>query len=241
MDAQIQLGERTLSYRLRRSARRRTIAIEIDPREGLLVHSPARVDVDGLRRFLLQKADWILATTAKLDQARARAPVVSWESGSRVPLRGGEVTLRVQPGAARPAVSLDAEGMLVCTPHEDGLVPAGERVRALVVGWLREHAAEVVAARVQAYLPRLAVQPRTVRVREQKRRWGSCSAGGALNFNWRLILAPAEVLDYVVVHELCHLKELNHSPRFWAEVAGILPAYREPRAWLRNNSLLLDI
>lgn len=127
------------------------------------------------------------------------------------------------------------------TPPEDGLIPAGERVRALVVGWLRTHAADVVAARVQAYLPRLQVQPRTVRVREQKRRWGSCSAGGALNFNWRLILAPAEVLDYVVVHELCHLKELNHSPRFWAQVAGILPEYREPRAWLRNNSLLLDI
>ncbi len=241
MEAQIRIGDRTLSYQLRRSARRRTIAIEIHPRDGLVVHSTARVNLEGLHEFLLQKADWILATTERQAQAQARAPVVSWENGSRVPLRGEAVALRVEPGAARPAVSLEAEGILVRTPPEDGLFPAGERVRTLVVGWLRQHAAEVVAARVQAYLPRLEVQPRTVRVREQKRRWGSCSAGGALNFNWRLILAPAEVLDYVVVHELCHLKELNHSPRFWAQVAGILPAYREPRAWLRNNSLLLDI
>jgi predicted metal-dependent hydrolase len=241
MESQIQIGDRTLSYQLRRSPRRRTIAIALDPHEGLVVYSPTRLSGAGLREFLLEKAEWILSNTEKLADARARAPAVSWESGGRVPLRGGDLALRVEPGAARASVALEAGALVVRTVPEDGLLPAAERVRALVVKWLREQAGAAIEERVQAYLPLLEVLPRTVRVREQKRRWGSCSAGGALNFNWRLILAPAGVLDYVVVHELCHLKELNHSPRFWACVAGVLPGYREPRAWLRHNSLLLDI
>jgi predicted metal-dependent hydrolase len=74
-----------------------------------------------------------------------------------------------------------------------------------------------------------------LRVKDQQRRWGSASAKGALNFNWRLVLAPPPVLDYVVVHELCHLLELNHSPRFWARVAAVLPDFRERQAWLREH------
>ncbi len=241
MDAQIQLGDRTLSYQLRRSPRRRTIAIAVDPQDGLVVYSPMRLDAEGLKEFLLEKAEWILSNTEKLEAQRARAPEVRWESGGQILFRGAPLALRVEPGGARARAALEGGALVIRTPPEDGLLPEGERVRAVVVKWLREQAAADVDASVQKHEVYLDVKPRSVRVREQKRRWGSCSAGGALNFNWRLILAPGPVLDYVVVHELCHLKELNHSPRFWNWVASLLPGYREPRAWLRHNSLLLDI
>jgi len=241
MDAQIQLGDRTLSYQLRRSPRRRTIAIAMDPQEGLVVYSPMRVSPEGLGQFLRDKARWILSHARKFEEARARTPVLAWQPGGEVPFRGGRVTLAVEPGADTGGVTLEAERLIVRTPPEDGLFPEGERLRNLVVGWLREQAAQQVTARVQAFVPLVEVQPRRVRVRDQKRRWGSCSVQGVLNFNWRLILAPEAVLDYVVVHELCHLKEMNHSPRFWEWVERTLPDYATPRAWLRQNGMLLDI
>jgi predicted metal-dependent hydrolase len=241
MDAQIQLGDRTLSYQLRRSPRRRTIAIAVDPQEGLVVYSPMRLNAEGLKEFLLEKANWILSNTDRLQAQRARAPEIAWESGGRILLRGSPIELRVEPGGTRASASLEGGVLVIRTLPEDGLLPEAQRVRAVVVKWLRGQATVDIDACVEKYLPLLDVRPRSVRVREQKRRWGSCSAGGALNFNWRLILAPAAVLNYVVVHELSHLKELNHSPRFWTWVGSLLPDYREPRAWLRQNSLLLDI
>jgi predicted metal-dependent hydrolase len=241
MDSQIQLGDRLWSYQIRRSRRRRTIAIAMDSHDGLVVYSPQRVSVEGLQEFLRDKARWILSNAKKLEEARARAPLVTWEAGSEIPWRGGRLVLRIVPGAARGRVALEGGELVVHTTPEDGLVPDAERIRARVVKWLRQEAAVAVGASVEAFQSRVGLEPRRVRIREQKRRWGSCSASGALNFNWRLILAPAEGLDYVVVHELCHLRELNHSPRFWEWVGQVMPDFAAPRAWLRQNGMLLDL
>jgi predicted metal-dependent hydrolase len=241
MEAQIQLGDTVLSYELRRSSRRRTLAVAIDPQDGLVVYSPARLSGDGVRDFLQQKASWILFHLQRLEAARSQVPVVNWEPGSTVPLLGRRIPLRVEPGATRGRVEVEADCLVVHTPPEDGLLPLPARVRELAVVWLRRQAERTVTERVAVFAPLVQAAPRVVRVRDQKRRWGSCSAQGALNFNWRLVLAPPEVLDYVVVHELCHLKELNHSPRFWAHVGLVLPEYRRLRAWLREHGALLDV
>ena len=241
MDSHIQLGDRVLPYQIRRSSRRRTIAIAIDPKEGLVVYSPARIDVEGLQQFLREKARWILRHTLQLDEARAHAPALTWGHGSAIPFRGEQIGLQVEPGFSKASVGLESGFLIVRTPPEAGLIPEGEAIRGLVVRWLRQQAEIEVESRVEIIKTLVGAVPRSVRVRDQKRRWGSCSAHGALNFNWRLILAPAEVLDYVVVHELCHLKELNHSPRFWEWVGQVLPDYRARRSWLRHNGHLLDI
>ena len=103
----------------------------------------------------------------------------------------------------------------------------------------RAAARETIAARVAFFEQVVGVHPRSIRIKGQKTRWGSCSARGLLNFNWRLILAPPPVLDYVVVHELCHLVHLNHSSSFWARVKAVLPAYPEARAWLTEHGATL--
>ena len=99
----------------------------------------------------------------------------------------------------------------------------------------RKRAAEIIEARCRYYAPVMGVSYGTVTIREQKTRWGSCSAKGNLNFNWKLVLMPPEILDYVVVHELAHRIQMNHSAAFWAEVGKILPDYRERRQWLKVN------
>lgn len=104
---------------------------------------------------------------------------------------------------------------------------------------LVQQAKAVIPARVADYAAILGVTYGRVTVRSQRTRWGSCSAKGNLNFNCLLMLAPEAVLDYVVVHELCHRKHMDHSPHFWAEVEGILPNYRESRRWLKENGPLL--
>jgi len=105
-----------------------------------------------------------------------------------------------------------------------------EELRALA-----EKAKELIPKRVEYYAPIIGVKVGKITIRNQKTRWGSCSGKGNLNFNCLLMLTPQEVIDYIVVHELCHLKQLNHSPKFWAEVEKILPNYKEPKKWLKEN------
>ena len=100
-------------------------------------------------------------------------------------------------------------------------------------------AKEIIPARVAHFAPLVGVTYARVTIRSQRTKWGSCSSKGNLNFNCLLMLMPPDVLDYVVVHELCHRKELNHSPRFWAEVARVMPSYTECEAWLRTNGSAL--
>lgn len=241
MDAQIQIGERTLAYQLKRSPRRRTVAISIHPEQGLVVYSPARLSAKWLEEVLLQKAAWILSKTQEAEHARAQVAQPRWAAGETLPYMGTAYPLRVTHDPAPTGIRLDDDVIVLNLPFEFPHLVGPERIRAEVLGWYREQARRVLMNRVRHFLELTGLHARIVRVKDQKRRWGSCSAEGALNFNWRLILAPPEILDYVVVHEICHLRMLNHSPAFWRLVGGVLPDFRERRAWLRHNGLVLSL
>ncbi len=105
----------------------------------------------------------------------------------------------------------------------------------------RRKAAETIALRVQHYAPMLGVHPGKISIRDQKTRWGSCSSSGTLSFNWRLILAPPQVLDYVVVHELSHMRQMNHSKAFWSTVESIMPDYKQWDQWLKDHGKELKL
>lgn len=107
--------------------------------------------------------------------------------------------------------------------------------RMAAVGWLREYARTELAKKVMKFGEQMKVSVNRIVIKEQKTRWGSCSSKGNLNFNWKLVLMPERIMDYVVVHELAHRKQMNHSPAFWREVEAILPDYRERRQWLREH------
>ncbi|MBW3607772.1 MAG: M48 family metallopeptidase [Actinobacteria bacterium] len=159
--------------------------------------------------------------------AAARAAIAA--RGCTLPYLGTPLELRPEPGRARVHRRGDAL-----------LVPADpERAAAAIERWYRRAAAKEIAPRLEAAAAALGTSYTTLSIRGQRTRWGSCSSTGAMSFNWRLLLAPAPVLDYVVWHEACHLRVMDHSPRFWALVRSHCPDYEEQRRWLRRYGATL--
>lgn len=219
----IRLREREVAYRLRRSPRRRTVALRIDG-AGLTVNAPVSVSRAWLERMLQDKAGWVLQ---KLD-AWPAVPAMAWRDGAPLPFLGRQLTLRLAPGGERGAARLAGDCLLLAAAEGTARVEAGVRA------WYRGQALAHFGARVALYARRLGVVPADLALSSARSRWGSCGADGRIRLNWRLIKAPPEQIDYVVAHELAHLLELNHSPAFWAIVARIFPDYAAVRRELRR-------
>lgn len=208
-----------IPYRVRRSTRARRVRVVVHPDVSVEVVLPARARERDAGEAMRQLHPWVLR---RLDEARALARRTAPPPGT-VPYLGE--LLWVQAEAGRTRVHRRGEALLV--PEGDAR-PALER-------WYRRQARAEVAGRLDAAAAVLARPYTTLSIRNQRTRWGSCSSTGAMSFNWRLLLAPAPVLDYVVWHEACHLVHLDHSPRFWALVARHHPQYPEPQRWLARN------
>jgi predicted metal-dependent hydrolase len=174
---------------------------------------------------MLQRHEiWVLRKLR--ERAARRAPPLQWSSGEAIMFLGAPLTLDLVPGEAQPAA---AAGRLVAGAALPGLP---ERVAA----WLKEEALVRFRARVDHFQPLLAVDTPRVRLSNARTRWGSCHAAGRISLNWRLIQMPLRLIDYVVVHELAHLREMNHSHRFWTIVGAALPDYLARRRELLAES-----
>lgn len=126
--------------------------------------------------------------------------------------------------------------LLVSKPKSANTVNSESQLRHQLEGWFQAHALARICEKVERYSVMLGVSPKSVKVRDYKTRWGSCTSSGVISFNWRIIIAPHQIVDYVVVHELCHMLEHNHSPKFWKHVKSVMPNYPEHRRWLKENS-----
>lgn len=188
--------------------------------------APSAAPLGLIREFVASRRAWIEAKRALLAQA-ARV-TIELADGARLPHLGKSLMLAVdhRPGA-RIACRRKGEQLVVGVSELTALRPAVER-------WYRRAALAHAAERVAHFAPVVGRAPAKLTVRAQRTRWGSCTARGAVSLNWRLLQAAPEVFDYVVVHELCHLLVPNHSPRFWREVARVLPDFAERRAALRQ-------
>jgi predicted metal-dependent hydrolase len=192
-----------------------------------------------VRAFLDRARPWMLEKAALLATgAGAILPPVC-EGGARVLLQGRPRTLRVETtlAAAEPRVEL-ADEITVRLPT--GAARDREPlIRATLLGWLKEQARQVAEGLIERYAPKLGKAPSGLRIKAQKTLWGSCGGRGVIHLNWRLIGAPPEVFGYIVVHELCHLRERNHGPKFWRLVGELMPDYERHKSWLRSNGSLL--
>jgi predicted metal-dependent hydrolase len=230
---------------VRRSARRRkTIEIAVTPDGQVRISAPVRSTLAEIDAIVRQRAGWIQRKLDTLRNGRPPRPGPEWRTGDVVSYLGREHLLSVvdSPRLSPPAVRLRAGRLEVrIPPREDG--PSRRRlVAAAVEWWYRQQAERYLRERVACFGARLGVAPRAVLIRAQRRRWGSCSADGVLRFNWRIMLAPPELVDYVVVHELCHLLHPHHQAPFWAAVASVLPDWRARVRALRTQgpSYLLE-
>ena len=210
-------------YRLVR-AKRRTIALVVDS-EGLEVRAPRRATRRDIESFIREKERWIRARLAD----PSRIPFV-WENGAQLSWLGEPMTLVLQEGGKGVRLSGDR--------LEIGLA-GGTSPRARALEWIRGQALGFFRERIDALSRRHGLPVSGMGLSNAKSRWGSCGAQGRVLLNWRLMLLPSRLIDYVVAHELAHLRELNHSPRFWEVVASLHPEYRSARRELNSLARLL--
>jgi predicted metal-dependent hydrolase len=231
----IALRGRQVAYTVRRSARAKRVNLRVGPRIGLEVVVPARGRTPDIAAILREKADWIIGALDRLAAAPA-PPTAPLAAGATLPYRGDDYRLLVRAGPGiRPGGERDGAARTLTIAYD----PAVYDLAPVAEWWFREEARRVLTTRARALAADLGVSYKRLTIRDGRSRWGSCSSAGGLNFSWRLILAPPAVLDYVVVHELAHLRELNHSPRFWAIVAAHCPDYRLQQRWLKEHSAAL--
>ncbi|HSO99766.1 MAG TPA: SprT family zinc-dependent metalloprotease [Solirubrobacteraceae bacterium] len=217
----------TIAYRIRRSSRARRVRVTVDPAHGVEVVLPARAPERAADAAVIELRPWIERRVAEIERLREQIAA----RGDTVPYLGSQLRLVPQAGRTRVGWRPELDELLVP-------LDAAER-RAALERWYRRRARVEVTARLDAAGAAAGLHYRGLTVRAQKTRWASCSREGAMSFNWRLLLAPEPVLDYVVWHEVCHLKVMDHSPRFWALVARWCPGYREQVRWLRRHGATL--
>jgi len=229
----IRIGEHALDFALARS-KRRSIGFMIDD-DGLRITAPKWVTLAEIDNAIREKQRWILN---KLNERRERSarrllPQMQWRDGARLPYLGGDITLRIRSTqTAGVAWDGDARELIVSLPSDAGEQQLKDRVQA----WLQAQAHRVFAERLPLYANQLDVRYRAFALSSARTQWGSCTADGRIRLNWRLIHFALPLIDYVIAHELAHLREMNHGPRFWATVQSIFPEFEAAKKALRDHA-----
>ena len=220
------LAGKHVTYTLKRSSKRRSIGLHIDDR-GLIVSVPVRSSEKWLQSVLQDKARWVVE---KLDSWQTCAPAETcWVDGEGIAYLGELLTLRVVPGLFAAPVHRSGSELRVYVDHGRGAAHVEQEVSR----WYRLEAERLFAERVAHYSPMLKVAPRSIRLSSAKTQWGCCTASGTVHLNVQLIKLPLRLVDYVVAHELAHLRELNHSAAFWGVVESVCPDYARLRTELK--------
>jgi predicted metal-dependent hydrolase len=222
----IQVGGGPVEVAVRESRRARRLTIRVSADEAPEIVVPVGTGRRDIERALRRHRDWIERKTEEMEARTARRPRlgldrpgVVWIGGKPLPIerrRGGRSAAIVRRGR------LTVSGPATAAP-------------AAIERWYRREARSRIGDRAVVLSAPIGVRPERISVRDQRTRWGSCTARGTLSFSWRLLLAPPAILEYVVVHELCHLLELNHSPTFWSLLERSRPGWRAEAAWLRDH------
>jgi predicted metal-dependent hydrolase len=225
---------RPLEFKLvRSSARKRTLAISVDLSGGVRVLAPARAPLVEIRDFVAGRAAWIEKRRTAIADAVAQR--VDCASDDRVPYLDTELRLVVRCAAFEKAgTARKGDELHVIVPPIADEAAAQRTIRSAVLHWYREEANQLLPAAIERWTPHVGRKPVRVEVRDTKTQWGSCSPDDVIRMNFRLVMMPQRLIDYVAVHELAHLVHHNHGSAYWGLVASVLPDHRERRAELRQ-------
>jgi len=224
-----------LDYELIRSRkRRRTISLQVKEGGRVVIRAPFHTPKWEIERFIERKHSWIVGKLSEKEKQakQAQKPFLPGEKflylGERYPLE-----IRESHHKESPLRLLFGNFVL----QKDCV----ENARDLFVEWYKKEAEEKIAERINYYSRNVHLFPKGIRITSAKSRWGSCSRDNRLSFSWRIVMASLAVMDYILIHELVHIREKNHSEKFWATLESILPDYRKHRLWLRENGHLLEL
>lgn len=238
----IELNGISTPFKLIRVPRRRHVHVLVDDEGDLLVRAPWRYSLDKAVEVIREHGGWVEDTLRSSRASRRQRPALV--TGSRLPLLDEQLVLVVRQHAQIPLLP-EIGGLEEPVQKRDDLLRnssgtvfrrrhrlcaetnriGAEVLRGLLQGWFRQQAARFLPERLDRFTANLGLRPTRVCIRDQKTRWGSCSSDGEISLNWRLVLLPSELADYILIHELCHLRHMDHSPRFWGLVATMAPDY----------------
>lgn len=238
----VTFGSKTYSYSIIRSDRT-TVGISVESDGEIIVKAPQELEEIKIRETVDKKRKWIahkVAATTKVEQPvpKVQEPI----SGEKIRYKNKLYRLKIHQYEKKRSRIILVCKLLHVYVNED-LIPdeRAKEIKKTIVKWYRERAESVISQRVEKYLKYMEVYPKEIQVRETQKRWGSRTEQGRITFNWRIVMAPMSAIDYVVIHELCHLQEPNHSATFWSLVEALQPNYRRWKEWLHMNGLLLDL
>ncbi len=235
----IQFGDTTIEYEVRRSARRKK-TLQISVEGGVVrVSAPMRTPNRELRDFVRKRAPWIIEQKA---DEQATALPARFASGETLPYLGRDVPMLVKDADGEtPKVRFSKWRFHITAPGIMRGSERYERIRHAIEAWYRDRAAERLPVSIEKWMPRFGceVEPQLL-IRNQKRRWASCSSDGKLRFNWRVMMLEPWLIDYIVAHELAHLTHMNHSADFWGLVAKVMPDMQLRRQRLKEATLKLQ-
>lgn len=237
----INFGNQIIKYNLKRSNRRKTMSISVD-QHGVSVISPSVTDIKKIEAILYKKAVWIKKQLSDYEEMNRNIIQRSFLSGEKLPYLGRYYRLKViKTNIIQPVFHFYQGQFFAEIPSEITEDMHREIVRPLYVEWIKNHAYKFTKNRLKRFTLKLQQEPNDVIIKEQKKRWGSCTASGDILLNWRIFLAPTSIVDYVLSHELVHLKHMDHSKEYWSTLQMLLPDYEKRKDWLKLNGKTLDI
>jgi len=226
------------NYVIERRPRRKTIAIQVREDGHVVIAAPPLVPAFYLKKLLRKKAGWVHGRLAKALDLHHQRTGKNYSHGAEIMFLGDIYRLHLEKNGA---TRLNAENNTLYLGLSS---PEGGKTENPAIAlelWYKTQAQAVFEQRGRFFSEDMALHPKLIGIKAYKTRWGSCHTDGRIYFNWRLVMAPMQVIDYVIVHELSHLLHPNHSPLFWKQVEAHCPSYREHRKWLRKNGHQLDV
>src|SRR6056297_1128014 len=230
----VKIGSKVIDYEVVRTDRK-SLGINIEPKKGIIVRSPNQITDDKIKEIVKGKGGWILEKLDELAKIKPEPLPKEFLSGEKLPYIGKRYRLKMKEKKEvnNTEVRLFQGKFIIEVPLDLKEDKKRDIIREEFIKWYRKHAKEKILERVEKYKDKLGVEPNNVKIKKQKKRWGSCSSKGNININWKIIMAPMSVIDYIVVHELAHLKYDNHSNDFWQLVETIMPNYEDRAEWLK--------
>lgn len=238
---QVHFGTTVISYDVQYSEKRKSLGIQVSE-AGVNVVAPINTPLNKIDEIVLNKAPWILTQLAEFEEMNQYEEKLRFLSGEKLPYLGRNYRLKVYKEAVDTIQFSFKQGKFIAViPSHIDEADHGDMLYPLFKQWVIEHAMKIASERVKRFGLIFDLMPSAIKIKDQQQRWGSCTASGNVILNWKVFLAPMPIVDYVIAHELAHLKVMDHSEAFWRTLEMLCPGYKEQKEWLRLNGRRLHI
>jgi hypothetical protein len=237
----INFGTKRIDYTIKRGNRKKTLAINVTLASQVIVLAPNNFSREKIKTIVKKKALWILGKQEHFKRLAMLFPEKEFVSGEQILLLGRKYRLKIKEENHLSIPKLSGRRLFIYVHSNLAPEDRKEIIKDTLIKWYFIKSTKIIKQRITRYGKLLDLFPKKVIIKDQKKRWASCSSDSILRFNWRIAMAPISIVDYVVVHELCHLKIKNHSSDFWKLVSLAIPDYQKRKDWLKNNTTIFRL